>query len=174
MFKQYRKKALSEMIRSIESFAIERKLWGNNIHTAACTVSLLHKHWYSIENMTAKLDGNEKNTFIKTHFKDAQHLLDGLTRILLIYKAWYSGGTLQSIDFGDLTSDTKYDKNFKEFFKGISYTTYVFRVKSCLDQILDYSRKIDPSIQSLAQIRLHNVFNSIVIINEIMLENMVN
>lgn len=178
MFRLWKSYRLKRAYAGVQSYAIRKKVWGNNIATLIIMNEIINDHYSSLFDVD-RLLASKKNTVIHSSFGSLADMNVWLNEVRLVCRESASGVKVDlagvyahlnitkqhDVAITDFLIKDGYPVNFNEAFKNMS---------RIISEIGSYLGAISSNQRQYFDIRLGNGINTLLVFHELLLEVMIN
>lgn len=178
MFKGLKRVRLRRAYAQVQSYAQEKKAWGNNFTTLIVMNKIVNDYYKDLFDSERLLD-NQRSKIIKSSFGSLQDMMQWLSGVRSLCKEAASGEKVElsgnlaylniqkqhEVPMADFLYKDGYPINLNEAFKNI----HVF-----ISEISSYLESCNNNQRQYFDLRLGNGINTVLVFHELLLEVMMN
>ncbi len=178
MLDKIKRSLLSKMVSEIESFATSRSKWGSNIETAFCTISIIHRNKELLNDQMFIAVNRQKE--VKAAFRDMIEIVSWLEGVRNLHNYFSQNSSVRGLPEeaqrlvlaeGNSIRLTRLLSSHGDL-KDIS--EYVDIAHKYLSEIYQAYPTLPEVVRQNLERKLQNGYNTVLVINELILEVMIN
>lgn len=178
MFRGWKRLRLKRAYLKVQSYATQKKVWGNNLSTLVVMNKIVNDYFGSLFDVELFVT-KSKNSIIQSAFPNMLEMVQWLNGVRLVCKEAANGTKVEfSGPNAALNIAKQHDVNFNEYLEKGGYPINIIEtfgnMTRIINEISGYLAVLEDNQRQYFDLRLSTGLNTLLVFHELILEVMIN